>query len=75
MRVIITGASGVLGSAIFSAFTQSEEKYEVLGLAHSRPAKELQALGLTNKAEVTEVFTKFKPDCEHRCTWPIHENW
>jgi len=65
MRVIITGASGVLGSAVFSAFSQSGE-HEVLGLAHSRSTKDLHALDLSDHSKVTEEFTKFKPN------WVIH---
>ncbi|KZT03733.1 NAD(P)-binding protein [Laetiporus sulphureus 93-53] len=64
MRVIVTGASGVLGSAVYNAFKAAG--HTVLGLAHSRPTEELKQLDLLNSAEVEKLFTEFKPN------WVIH---
>ncbi|KAJ7033659.1 hypothetical protein C8F04DRAFT_1353080 [Mycena alexandri] len=64
-KVIITGASGVLGSAVRKAFTASENT-EVLSLAHSRSGDGLRKLDLLNKEEVEKVFSEFKPN------WVIH---
>jgi S-adenosylmethionine synthetase len=63
MRVIITGASGVLGSAVYRAFKQAKQNHVVLGLAFSQSLPGLQRLDLMNKDRVDEVFTEFKPDC------------
>ena len=60
-----TGASGVLGTAVYNAFKASPQN-EVLGLAHSRPRDELKVLDLLDKDQVQKVFAEFKPDCELR---------
>ncbi|EKM54409.1 uncharacterized protein PHACADRAFT_258235, partial [Phanerochaete carnosa HHB-10118-sp] len=65
MRVIVTGASGVLGAAVYNAFKASP-KNEVLGLAHSRPRDGLKVLDLLEGEQVEKVFAEFKPD------WVIH---
>ncbi|GJE95483.1 SDR family oxidoreductase [Phanerochaete sordida] len=65
MRVIVTGASGVLGTAVYDAFKASPQN-EVLGLAHSRPRGDLKVLDLMDNAQVEKVFAEFKPD------WVIH---
>ncbi|KZT71892.1 NAD(P)-binding protein [Daedalea quercina L-15889] len=64
MRVIITGASGVLGSAVYKAYKAAG--HDVLGLANSRPAGELKKLDLLDSAEVESVFMEFKPN------WVVH---
>ncbi|KAF8187004.1 hypothetical protein K438DRAFT_1723090 [Mycena galopus ATCC 62051] len=65
LKVIITGASGVLGSALRAAFTASSAA-EVLSLAHSRSGDGLTKLDLLNEPEVEKVFRDFKPN------WVIH---
>ncbi|KAJ7439320.1 hypothetical protein FB451DRAFT_1302134 [Mycena latifolia] len=65
LKVIITGASGVLGSAVRRAFTGSPGT-EVLSLSHSRSGDGLRNLDLLDEAEVEKVFRDFKP------TWVIH---
>ena len=57
----MTGASGVLGSAVFSAFKNAG--FDVIGLAHSRVGDGLQKLDLTNSDAVDEFFKEAKPDC------------
>jgi len=64
MRVIVTGASGVLGSAVRAAFEQNGA--EVLALAHSRSGPGLTQLDLTSKEDVEKAFVEFWPD------WVIH---
>jgi S-adenosylmethionine synthetase len=64
MRVIVTGASGVLGTQVYEAFVQGN--HDVLGLAHSRASQKLKQLDLMNEAETANVFETFKPD------WVVH---
>ncbi|KAJ2987530.1 hypothetical protein NUW54_g9399 [Trametes sanguinea] len=64
MRVIVTGASGVLGTAVYAAFKSAG--HDVLGLAYSHPRDELKQLDLTDAAATERVFSEFKPD------WVIH---
>ncbi|KAH8084359.1 hypothetical protein BXZ70DRAFT_570908 [Cristinia sonorae] len=64
MKVIVTGASGVLGTAVFSAFESAG--HTVLGLAHSRATDKLKKVDLLNQKETESVFSEFKPD------WVIH---
>ncbi|TCD61464.1 hypothetical protein EIP91_008399 [Steccherinum ochraceum] len=61
-------ASGVLGSAVLSAFesTDVESKNTVIGLAHSRATDKLKKVDLLDKDETKSVITEFKPD------WVIH---
>ncbi|KAI0690892.1 NAD(P)-binding protein [Cytidiella melzeri] len=65
MRIIVTGASGVLGSAVYSAFKAAPSN-TVLGLAHSRSTDELKRIDLLNIADVERAFEEFKPD------WVVH---
>ncbi|KAF7351260.1 RmlD-sub-bind domain-containing protein [Mycena sanguinolenta] len=65
-KVIITGASGVLGSAVRAAFSGAGAGTEVLSLAHSRSGDGLTKLDLLNEGEVERVFRDFKPN------WVIH---
>ena len=60
-RVLITGASGLLGRAIVKEFTQSENGWEVLGLAYSRAKGALRKVDLKSKDEVDSVVEEFKP--------------
>ena len=60
-RVLITGASGLLGRAIVKEFTQSENGWEVLGLAYSRAKGALRKVDLKSKDEVDSVVGEFKP--------------
>ncbi|KDR80310.1 hypothetical protein GALMADRAFT_242662 [Galerina marginata CBS 339.88] len=64
MKVVVTGASGVLGSAVFSAFKNAG--FDVIGLANSRPGDSYKKLDLTAQDEVDAFFTNLKPD------WVIH---
>jgi len=66
IKVLVTGASGVLGTAIFNAFKQSNKNFEVKGLAHSRPTDELDTLDLLDEAAVTSYVDMLQPD------WIIH---
>ncbi|KAI0066851.1 NAD-P-binding protein [Artomyces pyxidatus] len=50
MKVLITGASGVLGTAVYEAFTAAPSSPSVLGLAHSRAGAALQKIDLLDTA-------------------------
>lgn len=61
MTNLCTGASGVLGSAIYRAFKKTD--CSLTGLANSRTQGGLVSLDLTNQV-VTENFLRdLKPDC------------
>ncbi|KAF8531133.1 hypothetical protein JB92DRAFT_3086723 [Gautieria morchelliformis] len=68
MRVLVTGASGVLGSAIYSAFKSSSAGHEVLGTAYSRAQHhpELKALNLLDEGALEELINTWHP------RWVIH---
>ncbi|KAK0059631.1 methionine adenosyltransferase 2 subunit beta [Biomphalaria pfeifferi] len=60
-KIIITGASGLLGRECFKIFDSDNEWY-VLGLAYSRSSDKLKRVDLTNFQQVASVFREFKPD-------------
>ncbi|KAL1730544.1 hypothetical protein EV714DRAFT_284024 [Schizophyllum commune] len=67
MKIVITGASGVLGSAIRKAFESASGKdYEVIPLSHSQSGNGLIPLDLTDSGKVEELLSSKKPD------WVIH---
>ena len=58
-RVLITGASGLLGRALYREFRRPGN-WEVLGLAFSRASGELKAVDLKDKQAVDRVIQEFK---------------
>ncbi|KAH7923437.1 NAD(P)-binding protein [Leucogyrophana mollusca] len=64
MKIIVTGASGVLGSAVYQAFKATG--HTVCGLAHSRSTPQLKQLDLLSKGPTEDLFNEFSPD------WVIH---
>ncbi|KAG9104408.1 hypothetical protein FRC06_002643 [Ceratobasidium sp. 370] len=65
-KVLITGASGVLGSAVYNAFQAASDRFEVKGTAHTRPSGNIEAIDLCDKDAVSNLVQKFKPG------WVIH---
>ncbi|TFK72105.1 NAD(P)-binding protein [Pluteus cervinus] len=65
LKVVITGASGVLGSAVFRAFKEAQT-FDVIGLAFSKKGEGLINIDLINKEEVDKLFDSTRPD------WVIH---
>ncbi|HWR12135.1 MAG TPA: SDR family oxidoreductase [Rectinemataceae bacterium] len=61
MRVLLTGASGLLGRAI-SARLRGRRDIELSGTAFSRARAPLIKADLTNSAEVAALFASTKPD-------------
>jgi S-adenosylmethionine synthetase len=66
MRVLITGASGVLGTAVHAAFAASPSKPQILALSNTRTGAGLTPLDLLDDAKVEKTFEDFRPD------WVIH---
>jgi len=62
-KVLITGASGLLGRAMVLAF--SEAGWDVTGLSHSRSKegdKHRIKCDLTDENQVKDIVTQFKPE-------------
>lgn len=59
-RVLITGASGLLGRAILKEFSKGN-KWEVLGLAYSRSTGSLKKVNLLDFEETKRVIREFRP--------------
>jgi len=68
MKVIVTGASGVLGTAVFDSFKRAAADNTVIGLANSRSGGERnhRKLDLLDFDAVSTFFRETKPD------WVIH---
>lgn len=59
-RVLITGASGLLGRAVIKKFQSESGKWDVYGTAFKRATQSLHKLDLTDEKEVFETVSKFK---------------
>jgi S-adenosylmethionine synthetase len=57
-KVLITGASGLLGRAIYKEFV-NEGSWNVLGLAFSRCTGKLRKVDITKDDEVQAVIKEF----------------
>ena len=58
MKILLTGATGLLGRAIFREL----KSHEVLGLSWSRSAPGLRRCDLTDAAALNSVLEEFRPD-------------
>jgi len=58
--VIIAGASGLLGRAVYKEFTSSAAVWHVTGLAFSRCSEEMTKVDITNCESVHELFYKIR---------------
>ena len=63
-KVIVTGASGLLGTAVYDAFRAAG--WDTIGLARSRVAPGLTQLDLLDERSVEALFQQFRPH------WVIH---
>uniref|UniRef100_A0A0B7AQM9 Methionine adenosyltransferase 2 subunit beta n=1 Tax=Arion vulgaris TaxID=1028688 RepID=A0A0B7AQM9_9EUPU len=59
-RILITGASGLLGRDCMTAFS-SDPEWETLGLAFTRVGEQLKKVDLTDPEQVAAVVREFKP--------------
>eukprot|EP01100_Stratorugosa_tubuloviscum_P000915 TRINITY_DN1201_c1_g2_i2.p1 TRINITY_DN1201_c1_g2~~TRINITY_DN1201_c1_g2_i2.p1 ORF type:complete len:302 (-),score=137.30 TRINITY_DN1201_c1_g2_i2:282-1187(-) len=58
MKVLITGATGLLGRALMEAFSDCE----VLGVAKTRTGPKIRNLDLTNEQALTSLLNEFQPE-------------
>ncbi|KAI9286881.1 RmlD-like substrate binding domain-containing protein [Umbelopsis sp. AD052] len=65
MRVLVTGASGLLGRAVYQNFKKNG--HEVIGTAHSRANGDLVKLDLTLESNVKQFVDAHKPDAIIHC--------
>ena len=65
MKVIITGASGLLGRAMLKSFSSS--KFAVIGLAFSRTDGSLVKLDLCDSSSTSDFLKAQKPDIVVHC--------
>ena len=59
-KVLVTGASGLLGRALLKEF--ENKNWQVLGLAYSRASGSLRKVDLNDRSQVENVFEQFQPD-------------
>jgi len=64
-KVIVSGASGLLGRAVFKQFQTQQS--EVKGLAHSRAGGDLVKLDLHDEQAVEDLITSFAPSVFVHC--------
>ena len=64
MRVLVTGASGCLGSYLMKTASPGDE---VLGTFLSHPIKNGKRMNILNPEDISTVFSEFKPDVVIHC--------
>lgn len=62
MKILVTGASGLLGRAVYRSLSESDADFEVTGTAFSRSRDKLIKLDLTDGNSVMEAISALKPD-------------
>ncbi|KAI9599201.1 hypothetical protein BDF19DRAFT_419497 [Syncephalis fuscata] len=66
MRVLVTGASGLLGRAVYARFEKSYGD-QVIGTAFSRTTGRLVKLDLMDKEAVKQLFEEHRPEAVIHC--------
>ncbi|GAB1602894.1 methionine adenosyltransferase 2 subunit beta-like [Argonauta hians] len=66
-RVLITGASGLLGRAVFRKFQSASDKWDIYGTAFKRTSQLLHKLDLTDEEDVFRTVRKFQPNIIIHC--------
>lgn len=68
MKVVVTGASGLLGRAVFSHLTALDDgSHQVSGLARSRSQPPLTQLDLLDSSALRSHLASFQPDVVIHC--------
>ncbi len=62
MKIFLTGASGLLGRALFKELNECGRGFEVLGTAFSRTSGSLKQLNLLDSTAVKKMISDFGPD-------------
>eukprot|EP00457_Paulinella_chromatophora_P001901 gb/GEZN01001903.1/.p1 GENE.gb/GEZN01001903.1/~~gb/GEZN01001903.1/.p1 ORF type:complete len:336 (-),score=43.52 gb/GEZN01001903.1/:1552-2559(-) len=64
LKIMVTGASGLLGRAIMEAFQEKEGSFRVTGTGFSRatPESGLVKLDITNTSALQKMLSKLQPD-------------
>nr|XP_054759884.1 methionine adenosyltransferase 2 subunit beta-like [Lytechinus pictus] len=61
MKILITGASGLLGRSLMSEL-ERDTSFDVLGLAFSRPKGTLRKVDIRDEDGVRKIMQEFQPD-------------
>lgn len=61
MKILITGASGLLGRAVLKTFRE-QSQHDIVGLARSRVAAGLEQLDLLKHSQVERFLYRFRPN-------------
>ncbi|MDC7226272.1 MAG: SDR family oxidoreductase [Spirochaetales bacterium] len=62
MKILLTGASGLLGRPLYKELCANGTAFNVIGTAFSRSAGKLKKLDITDSAAVNTFVTDFSPD-------------
>jgi len=62
MKILVTGASGLLGRALYYSLSESDAHFNLKGTAFSRSSDKLIKLNLLDNSAVRKAVSDFKPD-------------
>lgn len=62
MKILLTGASGLLGRAVFREFSSKDNNYDITGTAYSRKSGSLIKLDILDEVAVNKLVTNLRPD-------------
>lgn len=66
-RVLVTGATGLLGRQVMRVFGDKPQQWSLRGLAFSRTSGSLVKCDLNNREELQAQFDEFQPDIVIHC--------
>ncbi len=67
MKIMITGATGLLGRAVYAQLAESKNVNDVVGTGFSRAESPLEKLNLRKRGDVDLFLDKHKPECLIHC--------